>query len=212
LNILAHRGYWISSVEKNSIISFKRAFENTFGIETDVRDYKGKLVISHDPQINEKPILFLEDLLDLYMSSYRDLPLAINIKADGLQNALKDLLSSRSTENYFLFDMSIPEMWVCLKKEMNVYTRQSEFEKEPVFYEKAAGIWMDCFTTMWFNSDDIRKHLFNGKKVAIISPEIHGRDQNELWRMLKTCFDKKENIFLCTDLPMQAREFFYGKN
>lgn len=46
--ILAHRGYWLYKEEENTLDAFQRAYENGFGIETDVRDYNEQLVISHN--------------------------------------------------------------------------------------------------------------------------------------------------------------------
>ena len=47
------------ATEKNSIKSFKLSFDKSFGIETDLRDFQGSLVISHDPVINNNNILIL---------------------------------------------------------------------------------------------------------------------------------------------------------
>ena len=38
MRILAHRGFWNSKEERNSIVAFEKAFQNGFGIETDIRD------------------------------------------------------------------------------------------------------------------------------------------------------------------------------
>ena len=46
--ILSHRGFWLSPNEKNLEIAFRRSFEAGFGVETDIRDYQGRLVIAHD--------------------------------------------------------------------------------------------------------------------------------------------------------------------
>ena len=48
MEILSHRGYWKNEGEKNTKIAFERSFQLGFGTETDIRDYKGELVISHD--------------------------------------------------------------------------------------------------------------------------------------------------------------------
>ena len=48
-SILAHRGLWQNVAAKNSISSIKLALVNGFGLETDIRDLDGELVISHDP-------------------------------------------------------------------------------------------------------------------------------------------------------------------
>ena len=46
--IISHRGYWIQPAEKNTEEAFSRSFERGMGTETDVRDHRGELVISHD--------------------------------------------------------------------------------------------------------------------------------------------------------------------
>ena len=51
--IMCHRGYWsgelgIAPLQKNSWEAFERAIDFGFGIETDLRDYAGSVVISHD--------------------------------------------------------------------------------------------------------------------------------------------------------------------
>ena len=48
MRIISHRGYWKQEIEKNSDIAFHRSFRLNIGTETDFRDYKGELVISHD--------------------------------------------------------------------------------------------------------------------------------------------------------------------
>jgi len=48
MRILAHRGYWNSSIGKNSPEALKTALAKGYGFESDVRDYMGKLVISHN--------------------------------------------------------------------------------------------------------------------------------------------------------------------
>ena len=48
MQIISHRGYWEKAAEKNSTVAFQRSFQLGFGAETDVRDFNGELVISHD--------------------------------------------------------------------------------------------------------------------------------------------------------------------
>lgn len=47
MELLAHRGYWSNGIPGNSPEALKRALECGYGIESDVRDYDGTLVISH---------------------------------------------------------------------------------------------------------------------------------------------------------------------
>ena len=51
MEIISHRGLWNNTREKNSTQAFKRSFGFKIGTETDIRDYRGELVISHDIEL-----------------------------------------------------------------------------------------------------------------------------------------------------------------
>ena len=64
INIIAHRGLWSEDVNfQNTKLAFQNALKNGFGIETDIRDSNGELVISHD--VADKNAMKLIDFLDL---------------------------------------------------------------------------------------------------------------------------------------------------
>lgn len=197
MQILAHRGYWKTIEEKNTLIAFERAFKCGYGIETDVRDYNGKLVVSHNVA-DEKCPLF-EDVLRIYKEIGSEGYLAINIKADGLQDMLIELLSKYKIEKYFVFDMSIPELVVYRARNINYFTRVSEYETEPVLLEDAMGVWMDEWEKNWINKNVICQFLSKGKVVAVISSEIHGRDEIAMWNFIRKI--DNDHLLLCTDRP-----------
>jgi len=104
--VMSHRGYWKVPDEKNTKIAFQRSFDLDFGTETDIRDCKGDLLISHDmPQGHE---MKLEQFIDILNG--KNIPLAINIKSDGLAKMLGSVMQSRQVQNWFVFDMSVPDM------------------------------------------------------------------------------------------------------
>lgn len=212
MKIIAHRGFWQKIEEKNTLTAIKRAFKNGFGIETDVRDYNGELVISHN--IANETCFTLEDVFKIYQELKTDVDLAINIKADGLQELLKNLIVKYNIKNYYLFDMSIPEMVVNEREGLKFLTRNSDIESLPVLYEKANGVWLDAFYDLnWLSIDKILKHIRNNKVVFIVSPELHGQAYNEFWNTLKqNNIHLMDKVFLCTDMLEKAEEFFYGKN
>ena len=205
MKIIAHRGMWNKREEGNTLDSFRKAFEHGYGIETDIRDYKGKLVVSHN--VAEETSFEFENVLKLYSNMNSSSELAINIKADGLQGLLEKLLDRYRIENYFVFDMSIPEQVVFHREQFKVFTRMSEYETAPVLLEKSQGIWMDEWETSWINADVIRKYRSEGKLISIISPEIHGRDNSLLWNELKQ-FTEDSGVLLCTDIPTKVEEYF----
>ena len=208
MKIVAHRGYWNDLTEKNSLESFRRAFLHGYGVETDLRDYCGKLVISHD--IADENSMSCDTFFDLYRQSGNEVPLALNIKADGLQNLLKEKLEKYGIRNYFVFDMSIPEMVIYKTQKIAFFTRGSDIEKEQVLYHDALGVWLDTFyNDQWNIFDSVQSILADGKKVVIVSPELHGKAKDELWGMLKQeHIDLAEGLYLCTDYPQEAEGFF----
>jgi hypothetical protein len=206
--ILAHRGLWRNLVERNQECSLTVALKAGFGLETDVRDAAGKLVISHDPP--EVAALPFENLLNYYRALPSTAPLAINIKADGLKSRLKPLLQAFEVDNYFCFDMSLPEMLNYRREGLRYFTRQSEHEPQPLLYGSAAGVWMDAFESDWITPASIRSHLEAGKQVALVSPELHRRPHENFWNCLRDAgLAKHSQVMLCTDFPESARAFFY---
>lgn len=208
IKIISHRGYWTNLDEKNQKNAFKRSWDHGFGIETDIRDFNQNLVISHD--MASPNCLHIDDFFNLYKEFGKNLPLALNIKSDSLAILLKEKINKFQIDNYFLFDMSIPDTLSYLKSNMIFYSRQSELEIDPILYQTTHGIWLDAFESEWYSLDIIDTHLYKGKKVTIVSPELHGRDHLRFWNSLKTRkFHLKENIMLCTDFPLDAQTFFY---
>ena len=206
--ILSHRGFWTRPEEKNSKAAFARSFENEFGVETDIRDSTERIFISHDmPNGNEMAI---EDFLQLYNSYGTAFPLALNVKADGLFKPMADIVRKNKIDNYFFFDMSLPDALGYIKEGLAIFSRQSEYEKEPYLYNEAAGIWLDEFNQHWIDEKIIQGHLREKKKVCIVSPELHKRNYKEEWEHYKYITYKfgLENLMLCTDYPHQAKTFF----
>lgn len=207
MKILSHRGYWLSEEQRNSTIAFERSFQLQFGTETDIRDLNGKLVISHDMATGDA--ITTEDLFQIYNSTDPTLVLALNIKADGLQASLKDLLIKNMIENYFVFDMSVPDTLGYIKNNIRFFSRQSEYEPQPVFYNECAGIWLDAFHETWYKSELILDHLNNKKQVAIVSPDLHKRTHLGFWEQLKKdLIHLQPEVFLCTDHPVEAIKYF----
>ena len=208
--ILSHRGYWKDRKDTNTLKAFKRSFDSGFGTELDVRDDRGRLAVSHD--VPDRGALDLERVLKLYAAYQGRLYLAINVKADGLQKPLCALLKKYGVSRYFVFDMSVPDALGYLKAGMKVFTRQSEFEKEPAVYARSRGVWMDEFRRHWITAAEIRKHLRRGKQVCLVSPELHQRRHRAVWREYRGLVKQADTdkFMICTDFPEEARRFFYG--
>ena len=208
MNIICHRGLWREKKCQNTIQSFSLAFEKCFGVETDIRDYNGMLVISHETA-DKSAVPFVE-FLSLYKALGNNCLLALNIKADGLQELLFSHLDSYEIKNYFVFDMSVPDALLYAKLGINTYTRHSEHERVPAYYEKACGVWLDEFDGHWVTGGVIEQHLSASKSLCIVSPELHGRSFDKEWQHYRKIEDKigKDRLTLCTDFPEHAMDFF----
>ena len=169
-----------------------------------MRDLDGSLVVSHDPPSSETR-LGLDQVLEAHRALGAPGTLAVNVKADGLSGMLREALSA--TNHWFAFDMSVPDMRLYHSAGLPYYTRHSEFETSPPFYEQATGVWLDCFESDWFTESDVATHLDSGKAVCLVSPELHGRAAQPIWqgwadwRVLR-----HPSLQVCTDEPMLARQ------
>jgi len=206
--VISHRGYWKEEFEKNTVLAFERSFSKGFGTETDIRDYRGELVISHD--IANGNCISAKEMFKIYNKYGNIFPLALNIKADGLQVKLKELLQEYKIENYFVFDMSVPDGLQYLKYNVKAFTRESEYEKTPSFYDKACGVWLDEFQSHWINKGVIEQHIQNDKQICIVSPGLHKRKYRKEWQHYKEIEEELgiDTLMICTDYPEEAREFF----
>lgn len=208
--IISHRGFWKKTSEKNHTPAFVRSFEQGYGTETDIRDRNGVLVISHN--MPDESAITVETFFDIYKQYNSEPTLALNIKADGLQTELHRLIHAFNIRNYFVFDMAVPDGLHYCKHQFKTYTRQSEYEKSPSYYQLADGIWLDEFHCHWITDDTIHHHLHNGKKICIVSPDLHKRDYHQEWKHYKNLESiiGKDRLMLCTDFPDRAQEYFNG--
>lgn len=208
--ILAHRGCWNTKVRNNSPQALRSALESGFGFESDLRDYCGELVISHNIasascQNVEEVFRWLEEFNDQYC-------FAINIKADGMKEMLAESLKRHHIKNYFTFDMSVPQMVEFQQQGLVYFTRQSEIELVPVMYENAAGVWIDGFWgNDWITQKLLEKHISYGKTVCIVSPDLHRRPHLDFWARLYQFEINFDKVMLCTDYPFEAANIFEGK-
>ena len=139
--VLAHRGWWRTKEEENSSFAIERALAEGFGVETDLRDLAGRVVVSHDPPRGGE--LTFEALLAIADRHPGSGPLALNVKADGLQTLIGPALVARRA--YFLFDMSVPDLVASVRCGLACFTRQSDVERVPVLLDDVEGVWRKLF-------------------------------------------------------------------
>ena len=192
--IFAHRGLWKSREDQNSKESLNLAFKSGFAVETDVRDYMGTLVISHDP------LKSAESVNELKLSVNQRF--ALNIKEDGLishfQNKRDIILASSS----FLFDGSMPQMYMIKKLGIPHALRISEFESEIPW--ESQYLWIDGFESDWWMQNSQVISYLSKYHCIFVSPELHGRKYARAFDWFANLKDSQEYKFsVCTDHPTE---------
>jgi hypothetical protein len=208
IEFLAHRGFWKLSEEKNTFESLKSALNSGFGIETDLRDLNGQLVISHD--VPTHGVLTCEEFLSYYKHGGYSSTLALNIKSDGLQELIKGLVKKLDIKTAVFFDMSVPDTLGYRDLMMPFLIRISEYERVNSLIEHSSGVWVDELEVEWVTKSAWQKILSIHQNIYIVSPELHGRDHSKLWAQLHELHteNKQSNFYLCTDFPDKAKGYF----
>lgn len=210
MEYLAHRGLWIDKAERNSLPALSKALDEGFGLETDIRDLNGRLVISHDMP-SEASAIPLEHLLHYYKDGGFTSTLALNIKCDGLHQELSRQLACFGITNFFVFDMSIPDTLGYLTLGLRTFIRRSEFEYHPEMERKTQGIWLDELAAPWIDKEIIRDMSSQTEALCIVSSELHGREKTAQWSQIKLALETgcpAERLLLCTDEPRVAKGYF----
>jgi hypothetical protein len=197
--IYAHRGVWTTPKEQNSPQSILKASQLGFGVETDFRANNGELIISHDPSIGSEAD-------ELHSYEFSNLPVALNIKEDGLTEKFSSFLKRYPNDDSFIFDGSIPEMLKMRNAGLPHALRVSEYEKELPWETKF--IWVDAFHEDWWIDSEFVENLLDKQIPIFVSPELHGRDKSASWSYLRKLMHSNKGTFgICTDFPIELREY-----
>lgn len=210
MKILAHRGLWFNRDERNSLSALFKGLDEGYGLETDVRDLNGQLVISHDMPIADSAIP-LEQLLRYYTDGGFTSTLGLNIKADGLQEKLCRELQDHNIKHYFVFDMSVPDTLDYLKIGIPTFIRRSDLEHHPEITSRAQGVWLDELIEPWIDAEVILEQTAKADAVCIVSGELHGREYASQWAQIESALNlgcPSSKLLVCTDFPNKAERFF----
>jgi len=145
------------------------------GIEFDIRDNGGEIVVQHDPFVGGQ--LFTNFLKFCPSNKFY----IVNIKSEGIEHrAIADLEACGITQ-FFLLDCSIP-MMVRLGKmgERRLAVRFSEYESLATVEAMAPfvmWVWIDVFTQLPLTSF-VETFIRNrGLKLCLVSPELQGQQE-----------------------------------
>jgi hypothetical protein len=144
----------------------------TLGVEVDIRSQGDRLVIHHDPFVEGEPF-------DDWIAAYRHGTLILNVKEEGLEKRLLDLMARHGIDDFFFLDQSFPFLVKWARAgERRCAVRVSEFESVDTALTlagKVDWVWVDCFTRFPLDEADARRLTSAGFKLCLVSPELQGR-------------------------------------
>lgn len=192
MKLIAHR--------KNTLAEL-RASPAEYGVEVDIRSYAGDLVIHHDPFVKGESF-------EAWLEEYRHGTLILNVKEEGLEARLIELMKRYGLDDYFFLDQSFPFLvkWARLG-EHRCAVRVSEYESVETAMSlagKVDWVWLDCFTRFPLQKEDAARLQAAGFKLCLVSPELQGRDAGteipQLHKLLKEREIRADAV--CTKQPV----------
>lgn len=189
---VAHRGYWELKSQQNTFESVMLGLLFSAGVEIDLRLHRGEVVLAHDHLPLRGRVVLLRDVLPLSLF-FPGKIWALNIKEDGLSMRLRKTLQPYPNLQYFCFDMSFPETLLYIQTGIKTGARVSDFEDENIWISRRAEFYvLDGFKKLE------TKRLQFHKPIMVISPELHGREENVSGLELVLGSTAKQ-CYLCTD-------------
>jgi len=191
MEYIAHR--------KNSIADLKQS-NPIYGVEIDIRTFGDKLILNHDPYLNG-------DNLEEWLQHYCHGTLILNVKEEGLEARLIDLMKVNQIENYFFLDQSFPFLikWsnLGLRKAAVRFSEYEPIELALNLKDTIEWVWVDCFSKCPLDIGAYNLLKEANFKICLVSPELQGRfDELEIEKIHQSF--RSNNIFvdaICTKKP-----------
>lgn len=149
-----------------------------YGVEVDIRSFGERLIMHHDPFV-------VGEDFDDWIDSYQHEMLILNVKEEGLEQRLLDLMKKKNIDNFFFLDQSFPFLIKTARQgERRCAVRVSEFESIDTalhLTKKVDWVWVDCFNYFPLSGEEAKRLRIAGFKLCLVSPELHQRfDPNEI--------------------------------
>ena len=144
-----------------------------YGVEIDLRDENGTLILSHDP-------FSAGELFEDYLKNYRHGTMILNIKSERIEHRVLELINKYQIKSYFFLDSSFPMIFLLSNMgEKNIALRFSEYEGMDTIRAmagKVTWVWVDCFTQFPLTKGVYDEMKGLGYKLCMVSPELQGRE------------------------------------
>ena len=150
-------------------------FSISDGIEFDIRDSNGHIIVQHDPFLDGQ---LLTDFVKYCPS---DKFYIVNVKSEGIEQDAITILESNNITSFFLLDCSIPSIIKLKNKgERRTCVRFSEYESLDTIQlmkDVVTWVWIDVFTKMPLNSDIYKILKSYNLKICLVSPELQNQPE-----------------------------------
>jgi hypothetical protein len=174
----------------------------SYGVEIDIREDGGRLLLSHDRISPEKEYDELED----YLKNFRHAFIIFNVKEAGIEQEIIDLAKKYSISQYFLLDVEFPFFYRASRKNgfRKIAVRYSE--AEPIEFSEAQiidgkplvdWVWIDTNTQLPLDEKIISK--LGPFKTCLVCPERWGRPED-----VKNYMDKMKKLSFKPDAVMTS--------
>lgn len=164
MKLIAHR--------RNTLAEL-RATPIEYGVEVDIRSVGERLVLHHDPFVDG------EDFI-AWLAHYHHGTLILNVKEEGLEQRLLNLMAEHGIEDFFFLDQSFPFLIKTARQgERRCAVRVSEFESIETVLTLSGMIdwvWVDCFSRFPLTGAEAGKLKALGFRLCLVSPELQGRN------------------------------------
>ena len=115
------------------------------------------------------------------MKYYKHELIILNIKSEGIEYKVLELVHKFNVTNYFFLDCSFPMINKLSKITNKIALRFSEFEgidTIELMKNKIEWVWVDCFNIFPLTSELYLKIKNMKLKICIVSPELQGHNND----------------------------------
>lgn len=188
----------------NGIQELKKIPKN-YGVEIDLRSYKNKLILNHEPF--EDGVIF-ENWLEDFDHKY----LILNVKEEGLEDRCVYLMEKHQISNYFFLDQSMPMLIKTSSggndKTAIRYSLYESLETVLNFKGSVEWIWIDYYENYPLNEEIINLLKKNNFKTCLVSPELQGKTMEVVIEAQQSIVNFKKNIdAVCTKFISSWEKF-----
>ena len=176
-----------------------RKTPNNLGVEIDLRSFKDKIIIHHEPCIDGVSF-------DEWIKHYKHNFLILNVKEEGLENSIMKIINSYEVKNFFFLDQSFPLLIkTVLSGEPRTAIRISKYESLETainFKNLAKWVWIDYFENFPLNDVGLKKLKEANFNLCLVSPELQGFSYEKTVAMKNELLNKNF-LFnaVCTKFP-----------